>query len=116
MSLGFDGQADSSERRPGSPPGLIVAMGLTVFGVGLGVVTPSILRALSFYMPLHPLYYLSLLASPLFVFFGVIGIPSRFRGLRKVGVCALIGLVLGGACVALGGLIMLVFLWFTRLL
>lgn len=74
------------------------------------------LKAASLYVALHPLYYLSLLGSPFFIFLGVIGIPSRFRGIRKVGVCALVSVVLGGACLALGALIMLVFLAFTRLL
>jgi hypothetical protein len=116
MPIGFDQPAEPAARRPGRPPGLIVALGLTVFGIGLGVCTPAVLKAVSFYTTLTPVYYLSLLAPPLFVFLGVIGIPSRFRGLAKVGVCALVGLVLGGVCVALGGLIMLVFLAFTRLL
>lgn len=116
MAIGFDQHVSGPTRSPGRPTGLIPALGLTVFGIGLGVCTPAILKAVSLYMNLHPLYYLSLLGAPFFIFLGVIGIPSRFRGLRKVGVCALVGLALGGACVALGGLIMLVFLAFTRLL
>lgn len=116
MAIGFDQYSGPPTRGPGRGPGLIPALGLTIFGIGLGVCTPAILKAISFYVELHPLYYLSLLGAPFFVFLGVIGIPSRFMGLKKVGVCALVGLVLGGACVALGGLIMLVFLAFTRLL